>query len=83
MQVNEVNEKIKVGVIFDDHKVTPKWFYWARRKHENRSVEHTWHAKDGEAKLLFFSVTDGANTYEIRLNQKTLEWRLEKIYTEG
>lgn len=82
MHVNEINEKIKVGAVFDENKVVPKWFFWARRKREVKSVEHTWHSKEGEAMLLFFSVTDGANVYEIRLNQKTLEWRLEKIYTE-
>ena len=83
MQINEINEEIKVGAVFDDHKVIPKWFYWAKRKHEIKKIEHTWRAKDGEAGLIFFSVTAGANVYEIRLNQKTLEWHLEKIYTEG
>ena len=83
MQVSEVNEKIKVGAVFDGSKVTPKWFFWGRRKHTIQTIEHTWRSKEGEAPLLYFAVTDGSNVYEIRLNQKTLEWHLEKVYIEG
>ena len=83
MQVDEVNERIKVGAVFDGAGVTPKWFFWGRHKHKIEKVEHTWRSRVGETLLLFFAVTDGANVYEIRLNQKTLEWSLEKVYMEG
>ncbi len=83
MIVNEVNAKIKVGAVFEGAHVTPKWFFWDRIKHVVKTVEHTWRAREGETPLLFFSVTDGANVYEIRLNQRTLEWRLEKVYMDG
>lgn len=83
MIVAEVNEKIKVGAVFEGARVSLKWFYWGKDKHMVKSVEHTWRSKIGEVPLLFFSVTDGANVYEIRLNQKTLEWCLEKVYSEG
>ena len=83
MQVNEVGERIKVGAVFEGAHVIPKWFFWGRHKREVKSVEHTWRSREGDTHFLFFSVTDGANVYEIRLNQKTLEWRLEKVYMEG
>ncbi len=83
MEINEVNEKIKVGAVFDGNRVAPKWFFWGRRKHDVKTVEHVWRSKEGEAPLLFFAVTDGANVFELRLNQKTLEWRLEKVYMES
>ncbi len=83
MIITEVNERIKVGAVFDGPSVTPKWFFWGRDKHLVKSVEHTWHAREGETHFLFFSVTDGANVYEIRLDQKKLEWVLEKVYMEG
>ena len=63
-------------MVFEGRRVVPRWFFWGGRKHPVQKVEHTWHSKEGEALLLFFSVTDGANVYEIRLNQKTLEWFL-------
>jgi len=83
MQVNEVNENIKVGAVFDGSKLIPKWFYWGKNKHIIRNIEHSWKAKEGETPLACFSVTDGANVYEIRLNQKTLVWSLQKVYQEG
>ncbi|OGR84666.1 MAG: hypothetical protein A2901_07510 [Elusimicrobia bacterium RIFCSPLOWO2_01_FULL_54_10] len=82
MQIIDVDEKIKVGAVFEGPRVTPKWFFWGRHKKTIKSVEHTWRSRQGDVPLLFFSVTDGANVYEIRLNQKTLEWVLEKVYAE-
>ncbi len=81
MQVTEVGEKIKVGAVFDAERVTPKWFFWGRTKHEITSIEHTWRSRAGEAALIHFSATDGANVFELRFNLKTAEWVLEKIYT--
>ena len=83
MQVSEINEAIKVAAVFEGKKVIPKWFFWGRRKYVVRTIEHMWRSKEGENNLLFFSVTDGSNVYELKLNQKTLEWHLEKLYTEG
>lgn len=83
MIVNEINEKIKVAAVFDGTRVIPKWFFWDCEKHEIETVEHVWRSRQGETPLLFFSVTDGANVFEIRLDQKKLEWVLEKVYLEG
>lgn len=83
MQTNIVNEKIKVGAVFDGSKVLPKWFYWKKDKHIIQKVEHTWRGRQGEAVLLYFAVTDGVNLFEICLDQKKLEWVLEKVYQEG
>ena len=84
IQINEVNERIKVGAVFEgDRRVTTKWFFWRARKHEVRSVEHSWRGKEGETPLLYLTVTDGANVYQIQLNQSTLEWRLDRVYMEG
>lgn len=83
MQVSEINEQIKVGAVFDGAKVSPKWFYWGKQKHGIAKVEHSWRGKSGDTQLIYFSVTAGANLFEIRLNQKTLEWVLERVYQEG
>ena len=83
MQVNEVYEKIKVGVVFENQKIVPKWFFWGRRKHTVTAIEHSWRSKEGESPLVFFSVSDGSNVYEIKFNLKSAEWTLEKVYMEG
>ena len=83
MQVHEVSERITVGAVFRNNKIIPKWFYLGKDKHTVKNIEQFWQTKEGEAPLLFFVVNDGVNIYEIRLNQKNLEWRLEKVYMEG
>lgn len=83
MNVTEVDERIKVGAVFDGSAVTPKWFFRGKEKHAVKKVEQIWKSKEGESPLLFFTVNDGSNIYEIRLNQKSLEWRLKKVYMEG
>jgi len=83
VKISEVNEKIKVAAVFDGDGVFPRWFFWGKRKRAVTKVEHVWRSREGEAPLLFFAVSDGCNVYELRLNQKTLEWRLEKVYMEG
>lgn len=83
MQVNEVNEKIKVAAVFENNTVKPRWFYWGRNKHTVTNIEQTWQTREGEATILYFVLNDGSNIYEVKLNQKSLEWRLEKVYMEG
>lgn len=83
MRIYEVYEKVKVGVIFDKQKVVPKWFVWGKDKHQVTKIEQIWRTKEGEAPLLFFMVNDGSNAYEIRFNQKSLDWELEKVYMEA
>ena len=82
MQVNEVNERIKVGVVFEGSHVTPKWFFWGRARHNVERVEHTWRSREGENHFLCFAVTAQSNVYQIRLDQKKLEWFLEKVYLD-
>lgn len=80
MQINEINERVKVGAVFDSSRVIPKWFLWRSQKHEVRNVEHSWTVKEGETPFLFLNVAAGPNLYQLLLNQKTLEWRLGKVY---
>lgn len=84
MREESVQESIDVGVVFPRGKrPVPKWFYWGGRKHNIARVAMSWKSKQGETPLLLFSVSDGTDVYEIRLNQGTLEWTLEKVYVEG
>jgi hypothetical protein len=80
MQINEINERVKVGAVFDHAGVIPKWFLWRSQKHEVRGIEHSWKVKEGETPQLFLNVLAGRNIYQLQLNQSTLEWRLERIY---
>lgn len=79
MQSLEVSEKIKVGAVFENAKVIPKWFVRGTHKTVLQSVEFTWRSRIGEVPWMHFSASDGANVFELRFNLKTTEWFLEKI----
>lgn len=74
----EINEKIKVGAVFGNNEVKPKWFIWKNNRYEIKETTYTWKTSQGEMPLLHFSVTDGSTLFELVLNQKTLNWILEK-----
>jgi hypothetical protein len=76
--MDNINKIIKTGVVFEGGKVLPRWFLYDNRKHEIKTVNYQWEDHEGLEKLLIFSVTDDANTYEISFNLKRLIWKLEK-----
>jgi len=81
----QINESIKVGVVFDktsNSKMRPVWFMRSGRKYTVKEITFSWHAKNGEATIHYFSVTDGSAVYEISFNDKTLNWLLGKVYVE-
>ena len=82
MRTEEFDEPITVGDVFRGNQVTPKWFIWGQDKHEVKSVNMVWKGKEGEAPLRYFSVSARGNLYQLCLNQKTMEWRLEKVSVE-
>ncbi|MBN1621566.1 MAG: hypothetical protein JW871_03130 [Endomicrobiales bacterium] len=82
MQVIDINESIDVGAVFGKNRIKPKWFVWNGKKYQIKEITYTWKENQGEAKLIHFSVTDGATLFELCLNQKTLMWRLEKASVE-
>jgi len=82
MNVTRVNQPIKVAAVFDGPSIKPKWFTWVNKKFEIKKVAMVWKSYDGSARIMHFSVTDGSSLYEISFNNRTYEWRLEKIAVE-
>lgn len=79
----EIDEPIRVTAKFEGARLIPLSFTWKHDEHAIKQITFVWSESQGEAKLLLFSVTDGANTYELSYNTKTLEWLLAKVYVEG
>jgi len=82
METVSIHERVDVGVVFGRNRILPKWFVWNTRKYDIKEVTYLWQDTQGEAKVLHFSVTDGATCFELSLNQKTLQWQLEKTMVE-
>ena len=82
MSTENVDEPVTVGAVFRGRDVLPRWFTRGPVRHDIKSINMTWRSRDGEAPLRHYSVSAGGNTYQLRLNQKTMEWRLEKVSLE-
>ena len=79
----EVDEWVKVGVVFSAGTAKPAWFMWRNQKHMIKETTYTWQEKVGETTLSFFSCSDGANLYELVFDSKQLSWKLSKVYSDG
>jgi len=78
----DIQEQVRVAAVFDRNRIKPRWFIWNGRKHNIQQITYRWKDREGEAPLIYFSVSDGQTLYELSFNQKTLNWRLEKVYVE-
>lgn len=78
------SERITVGVVYGDEGcIKPEWFVWDGREYRVAGINHIWRDKVGREVLLFFSVSDKANTYLLCYNTVQLEWTLCGVGMEG
>lgn len=82
MGLEELDEPLQVGAVFKDGRVLPRWFLWGGVRRDVSAVNLVWTDREGERTLRRFSVSAGGNLYQLRLDQKSMEWRLEKAQTE-
>ena len=72
-----LNEEIKVGAVFKNGNVFPKWFQSRSKKIIVEEITYSWKRKNGENNLIYFSVSDGVNLYELSFQPDSLLWNLE------
>jgi hypothetical protein len=78
------SERIRVGVVYgDEGRIRPEWFVWEGREHRVASINHIWREKAGREALIFFSVSDKANTYLLCYHTIQLQWTLCGVDMEG
>jgi hypothetical protein len=81
--MQKIGEDIRVAVIFGPgNAIRPVWFDWRRRKHTVREVTYSWQERHGEATLVHFAVTDGANLFELTYNAASRIWSLAAVAKE-
>ncbi len=78
-----LNDPIDVTVTFKDNRVLPRAMRWNERdyKIDNVNLVHT--AREGHKRIFYFSVSDAANYFKLKLDPEFLEWRLVELYTDG
>ncbi len=83
-EMQKIREHIRVAVVFGPgDSVRPVWFDWGRRKYTVSEVTYTWRERRGEATILHFAVTDGANLFELTYNAVSQLWALTAVDTDG
>lgn len=72
----EIDEPIKVGVVFSRGEVRPLWFSWKGRQVKIKETAFSWKSREGSAAILHFSVSDGQGLYEVCYNMENLGWKI-------
>jgi hypothetical protein len=86
---SENSNLIKVGAIFPDRSksplkgksgnVVPIWFFWDGRKYDIRNINYIWDDRQGQERIIKFSVSDGTNSYELAYNTSKVNWKLSSV----
>ena len=78
-----IEEQVKVGAVFGNGKVIPKWFVWKGEKYPICAITYTWRDKEGKETRHHYSVTDGINLYELCYLERQMTWYLASVEVEG
>lgn len=71
-----IQEPIKVGVVFGNTKIKPRWFIWGSRRIDITEVNYTWKTKEGKNTFYHFAVSDGINVFELSYDSEGAKWEL-------
>ena len=74
-----ITETIEVAAVFGKNKVKPRWFLRGGAKHDIKEISYMWRSRQGDAVIVHFTVSDGANIFEISFNQKSMSWTLDNV----
>ncbi|MBI4947941.1 hypothetical protein HY844_00030 [Candidatus Berkelbacteria bacterium] len=77
--VTAIAEPIKVVASFSSSSIRIHFFNWNDRIYKVDSVNLFHISQDGNTKSYHFSVSVGANSYELLFDPTTLSWRLENV----
>jgi len=78
----DFDDRLEVCARFSRGAVTPVWFSWLGRRYDIEEVTFTWEERCGRSLVRHFSVTDGANIFEIGYDSEKGAWKLISMYTD-
>jgi hypothetical protein len=85
-----LNEHVKVYALYketDDRrfphdKLRPMMFIWRNQEYRVQDVTYVWRENRGESEVYHFTVSDGANVFELCYNARSFDWTLSGVYAE-
>lgn len=78
-----LNDPIDVMVSFQNNQIIPQKMRWNQRNYTIKTVNLVHTAREGQKRIFYFSVSDTANYFKLKLDPEFLEWRLVELYTDG
>ncbi len=78
-----IHDSVDVLATFADRHVRPLHMRWNNRNYSIKQVNLVHTAREGQKKIFYFSVSDIANYFKLRLDSETLEWHLVEVYANG
>jgi hypothetical protein len=75
----QLDEKIEVLAWFRGGKIQPQAFIWNNKEYKITHITYNWQERRGRELISLFSVSTGADLYQISFNNTSLGWRIEKI----
>lgn len=87
---HRLNENVKVYAIYKEtgdrqfphDRLRPVMFIWRNREYRVQDVTYVWREAQGQAEVYHFTVSDGANVFELSYNAKALDWTISGVYNE-
>lgn len=79
MNIERIDEPIRVVASFADGRVRPLSFRWGGRDYRVRRVNAHWTDRDADAPRLHFSVQVGEETYYLHFETAEACWRLDQL----
>ena len=74
-----LNERIDVLLWSKGGMLYPQLFIWNNKSYPIKEITYRWQEHRGAECISYFSVSTGANLYQISFNNTTLGWRINKI----
>lgn len=78
-----LNDPVEVMVSFTRNKVRPMRMRWNEREYDFKQIHLVHTAREGVKRVFYFSLSDAANAFKLKLDPELLEWRLVEIYVDG
>ncbi|MCL4874289.1 hypothetical protein KJ039_09435 [bacterium] len=78
LMATKIRDAIKVVAVFDSG-VRPVKFKWRGRVYGVKEITYTWASREGSARILHFTVSDGATLFELAYNSSSLGWSIEEV----
>jgi hypothetical protein len=80
VQTKPTDYHVRVALVIEGGKLKPVWFELTDKPSRERifikEVCSIWNHMEGNAKVINFSVRDGANNFKLSLNTKEFTWEL-------